>query len=176
MSGRMTGAGRGRLRRFGRTEDGSAVTQFVLALPVVFGMFLMTVDSGLSTTRDALLDKAVAMTARSIRQGTLGNPTVADIRGDLCKVMTVFPNCATTLKVQVIALPRSDVAVPAVPASCADQGNGVTPVRRYVAGQTNGFVLLRACIPVESLTPVAMIPGPRIYDVASSTILAGSVN
>lgn len=163
------------LRRFGRSERGSATVEFVLMLPVVFGLFLMTLDTGLATTRQAMLTRAVDMTARAIRQGTLASPTLTSIRTDLCSRLSVYPNCATTLKVQIVGVVRGTYAMPAATQTCVDRGNGVAPVRSYAAGQLNNFAVIRACIVLNPLTPVGLLPGrPGSYEAAAVALVAGS--
>lgn len=172
----LRGMGR-RLRGFVRSEGGSATTEFVLMLPLVFGLFLLTLDTGISTTRQAMLSRAVDLTARAIRQGTLANPTLAAIKTDLCSRLSVYPNCATTVKVQLLAVPRATFATPSTSVACSDQGNAITPVRRYVAGQQNNFAVLRACVVLSSFSPVALMPGrPGSYEASAVAMMAGSAS
>lgn len=172
---RLLTRARAGLRGFGRDQSGSASMHYVLMLPVVFGLFVLTMDSGIATIRASLLERAVDMTARSIRSGAIANPTLANIRTDLCSQLTVFPNCATTLKVKIVAVPRATFAVPAPPATCADLGAAIAPVRTLAVGQQNGIAVLRACVQITSLTPVALLPGrPGSYGVHAETVIAGS--
>mgnify|MGYP000261047687 CR=1 FL=1 len=173
MTRLLTRVGAG-LRRFGRDQSGTAAVNFVLMFPVVFGVFMLTMDSGFATIRASLLDRALDVTARSIRNGTIASPTLASIRTDLCSQLTSFPDCATTLKVQIVAVSRSTFALPGV-TSCADLGAAIVPVRAFVAGQQNGIAVLRACLQTTSLTPVALLPGrPGSYGIHAETVIAGS--
>ncbi len=166
---------RASIARFGCDEAGSAVLTYVTMLPFVFGVFLMTLDSGFTTMRASLVERAVDMTARSIRNGALASPTLSNIRTDLCSRLTVFPNCATQLKVQIIAVPRASFAMPARNLTCADQGASITPVTGFVAGQENPVAVLRACLDVTSFTPLALMPNrPGTYSVHAETVIAGS--
>lgn len=170
-----------RLRRrvagFGRNECGAAAASYVLMLPVVFGLFLLTLDSGFTTMRAALLDRSVDMTARSIRNGTLATPSLENIKTDLCSRLTFFPNCATQLKVQLVAVPRADFATPARTIACADQGASLAPVRAFVTGQTNPLAVLRACMTIVSFTPAALIANrPLNYSINASAVLAAGAS
>lgn len=160
--------------RFARCEAGTATMNFVLMLPVVFGMFLMTLDTGFSTMRAALLERALDVTARSVRTGGLANPTLANIRADICSRMTFFADCGTQLKVQIVAVSRPGFATPARNIACADQGAALAPVRSFTAGQSNPLAVLRACMDVTSITPAAILSNrPFTYRIHAATVLAG---
>ena len=165
---------RSRLSRFLRHESGAAAVSYVVMLPVVFGLFLMMLDSGFSTMRAALLDRAVDITARSVRTGVIASPTLANIKTDLCSRMAFFPDCATQLKVQIIAVPRNTFATPSRTIACADQGAALAPVRSFVAGQQNGLAVLRACMDITKFTPTALLAGPGGYKIHAETIIAGN--
>lgn len=166
---------RARLARFGRDQSGSATLTYVTMLPLVFGAFLMTVDSGFSTMRASLLDRALDVSARSIRNGTHATPTLSSIRTDMCSRLTVFPNCATTLKLQIVSVPRGSFTMPSRNLACADSGNAIAPVLNFVASQQNPIAVLRACMEITSFTPSALMSGrPGTYVIHAETVFAGS--
>lgn len=175
MSGSLAKLAR-RLARFGRAEGGGSTIEFVLMIPLMFGVLLLTLDTGFSAMRAGLMDRAMEITARSIRTGTMTSPTLANIRTDLCSRLTFFPNCGSMLKVQIVSVDRASFALPAPDAACADSGAALAPVRRYVAGQMNGVVVLRACMNVPTFTPAALIGRPATYNLQASTVIAGSAS
>lgn len=160
---------------FARNEGGAATVSFVLMLPVLFGTMLLTLDSGFATMRAALLDRAVDISARSIRNGTITAPTLANIKTDMCSRLTFFPDCSTQLRVQIIAVPRNTYAMPATTLACTDQGAAIAPVRGFVAGQANPLAVLRACMEITTFTPSALMSNrPFTYSIHAETLLAGS--
>lgn len=168
---------RARLAWFGRDQSGSATLTYVTMLPLVFGAFLMTVDSGFSTMRASLLDRALDVSARSIRNGTLTTPTLGNIRTDMCSRLTAFPNCATTLKLQIVAVQRASFVMPARNLACADSGNAIGPVLNFVASQQNPIAVLRACMQITSFTPPGLMSGrPGTYVIHAETVIAGSAS
>lgn len=167
---------RQRVGQFRAGESGAAAVSYVVMLPVVFGLFLLTLDSGFTTMRSALLDRAVDVTARSIRSGTLTDRTLGGIKTDLCSRLTFFKDCSTQLKVQLVAVPRPGFTTPARTIACADQGTSLVPVRAFVADQTNPFAVLRACMDVTTFTPAALISNrPLTYSIHAETVLAARV-
>lgn len=175
-----------RAGQFRAAESGAAAVSYVVMLPVVFGLFLLTLDSGFTAMRSALLDRAVDITARSIRSGTIKTvnadpllvtisptPTIAEIKADLCSRLKFFKDCDTQLKVQLVAVSRSDFATPARTIACTDQGTSLVPVRAFVADQTNPLAVLRACMDVRTFTPEALISNrPFTYSIHAETVLA----
>lgn len=164
------------IRAFGRDQSGAAAASFMLMLPLMFGLFIMTLDTGFNTTRSALLDQAVDMTARSVRNGTIAAPTLANIKTDLCSRLTMVPRCAADLKVQIISVPRATFAMPATTLACTDQGATIAPVRRFVAGQQGNLAVLRACMRISTLTPATLIAGPTLYEIDAATIISGTAS
>lgn len=166
-----------RLARFRRDTSGSATVTYVVMLPVIFGAFLLTVDAGFSTMRASLLDRALDISARSIRNGTLATPTLSNIRSDMCSRLAVFPDCATTLKVQIISVPRASFTVPASTLACADSGSAIAPVLGFVTAQENPITVLRACIQISAYTPAALMSRrPGSYQINAETVIAGSAS
>ncbi len=164
------------LGRFGRDQSGTSTVQYVLMIPLVFAILLLALDSGLSTMRAALMDRAMDMTARSIRNGTLASPTIGNIRTDLCARMTMFPNCATTLKVQIYSVERATFTMPATTPACADSGSAVAPVRRYTPGGASNLAVVRACMEISTFTPTGLIGRPSLYRFYSATVVAGTAS
>lgn len=167
-------------RRFRRAEAGSAATEILLILPVVFGMMCLAVETGVATTQAALLDRAVDRTARALRYGQLADRTVAGIRTSICADMAGLRNCATRVKVQVVAIPRAMTNLPASVA-CTDQGSAPVPATTLVANNQNSFVLLRACLPVTAVASVLQSAdgagavgqaGAAGFDISAETIIA----
>lgn len=166
-----------RLARFGRDQSGSAALTYVTMLPLVFGVFLMTLDSGFATMRAATLDRAVDLTARSIRNGTLPAPTLTEIRTEICARLTFDNNCLTTLKVQILPVQRSNFTMPARTLACADSGAKLTPVLSFAASQQNPIAVLRACREVESVTPLTLVSNsPGAYVIHAETVIAGTAS
>lgn len=164
-------------RRFRRSETGAATIDFLLILPVIFGMMCLAVETGVATTQAALLDRALDRTARSLRYGELADRSLAGIRANICANMAGMADCATKLKVQVVAIPRAMTNLPGSP-TCADQGSAPRPATSLIAQNQNSFALLRVCIPVTVLgTDLARTPGTGTesagtFDISSETIIA----
>lgn len=165
------------LRRFRRAETGSATVEFLLILPVIFGMMCLAVETGIATTQASLLDRALDRTARALRYGELADRSVAGIRANICANMAGMANCATRVKVQVVAIPRAMTNLPDALA-CADQGSAPPPATGLIAQNQNSFALLRVCMPVTVLgldlagTSPEGTGAAATFDISSQTIIA----
>lgn len=59
------------LRRFLRSEQGSASVEFVILFPVMFGLFLQSFEQGMYLMRQVSLDRALDLAVREVRLGML---------------------------------------------------------------------------------------------------------
>lgn len=174
---RFGGRLRARVRRFGRDQSGTTTLSFLLMFPLVFGIFLTTLDSGFATMRSALLDRALDVSARQIRNGTMASTTIGDIRTEMCKELTAFKDCSTMLKLQFVSVPRADFTMPPRSLACDNSGTVITPVTSFTAGQANPITVLRACMVITSFTPSALMSArPGTYQIEAATVIAGSMS
>lgn len=174
---RLGGRFGARVRRFGRDQSGSTTISFLLMFPLVFGIFLITLDSGFATMRSALLDRALDVSARQIRNGTIAQTTIGNIRTEMCKELTAFKDCSTMLKLQIVSVTRPGFVLPARSLACTDSGTAITPVTSFTAGQTNPITVLRACMEIASFTPSALMSArPGTYQIEAATVIAGGMS
>ncbi len=142
-----------RLRRFRRDESGSATTEFVIVAPVFFMLLLIGVDAGLVMTRQVMLDRAVDVVVRDLRLGTLGSPTLDELRGRVCDHTVILPNCTTDMLIELRPVSTSAWNFPDTPPACIDRDAEIAPVTTVTAGGGNDMMILRACMIIEPLFP-----------------------
>jgi hypothetical protein len=63
------------IRRFRRREDGTVTVEFVILVPLIFAIFIATLEIGMMMSRWSGLDRAADMVIRSLRLGQYQNPT-----------------------------------------------------------------------------------------------------
>jgi Flp pilus assembly protein TadG len=145
-------------RRFLRREDGSPTVEFVIVFPVIAVMIVMTLELGVITLRQVMLERGLDMAVREVRLGTGSQPEHDDIKDLICRNALVINNCDQNLYVEMVPTdPRAFNAVHPV-ASCTDEEVESRPVRSVTPGQENELVLLRACVLYDPVFPDGLLP------------------
>lgn len=141
------------LRQFGRREDGNMVVEFALAVPLLFTLFLTSVEMGIYALRQNFLDRGLDMAVRNVRLNTGANYTHNDIKQMVCQYSGFLPDCNAALKLEMNPInPRAFTGF-AGAADCADVSQPVTPSRSFVHGGQHQLMLLRACYVFEPIFP-----------------------
>ena len=101
----MTGGFLARWRRFGGDEDGSALLmEFLVMVPLLFGLLIMSVELSFYAMRHMYLDRGLDMTVRHIRLNTNTAMTPAQIT-DMISQRAGFPqDCDPTPRREIIPL------------------------------------------------------------------------
>lgn len=141
------------LRQFGRREDGNMVVEFALAVPLLFTLFLTSVEMGIYSLRQNFLDRGLDMAVRNVRLNTGANYTHNDIKQMVCQYSGFLTDCDAALKLEMNPInPRAFTGF-AGAADCADVSKPVTPSRSFVHGGQHQLMLLRACYVFEPVFP-----------------------
>jgi len=140
------------LRRL-RREDGNATIEFALLFPALITLFLMVFETGLLMTRGVMLDRAVDISMRQLRLGTL-NPMSADgLKQAICSNSVIIPNClnVVTLELRPISTttwtPLNDAT------TCVDRSATVQPALEFTPGIQNEMMLVRVCAVFDPFFP-----------------------
>ncbi len=152
------------LRAFRRNEDGNATVEFALLFPLMLMILFATVELGMITLRQVMLDRAMDMTVRDIRLGTGGNMQHDDIRDRICHRTGMIDDCAVSLKLEMVQLdPFNWSGVTSQP-DCVDSIEQVDPVNTFVNGASNDLMFLRACMSFDPLFPLWGLGGSMQKD------------
>ncbi|MEP1538700.1 MAG: TadE/TadG family type IV pilus assembly protein [Paracoccaceae bacterium] len=142
------------LRQFGRNEDGQMVIEFALAIPLVFTLFLTSIELGIYSVRQMFLERGMDMTVRDIRLGTGQNLSHTQIKQNICSYAGFLPDCDSTLRLEMTSLdPRSFDSSLYGSADCVDVSQPVTPLRAFVHGNSHELMVLRACYMFKPVFP-----------------------
>ncbi|MEP3636588.1 MAG: TadE family protein [Paracoccaceae bacterium] len=145
------------LRQFGRKEDGQIAIEFVLAVPLVFTLFMTSVEMGIYAVRQMFLERGMDIAVREIRLAT-GEPTDHDdIKDNICGFAGFLPDCDTTLRLEMIPLdPRAFDQSLYGQADCVDVSEPVaSDIRNFVPGNSHQLMILRACYAFEPVFPTS---------------------
>ncbi len=136
-----------------RREDGTASMEFVLVVPVIIGIFMASFESGLLMTREIMLEQSVDMTMRELRLGHYGIVTNAKLKTEICSRTIIFPNCESSIKVELSRISTTTWSVPAMPVGCINSSQPVEPVVTLNAGVENDMMLVRVCVSLPAMFP-----------------------
>lgn len=142
-----------RLGRRARREDGAATVEFVIAVPILLMVFMAAFEAGLLMTRSMMLEQAVDRTMRSLRLGLIPNPTIAQLRADICNKTVIFPDCRRDLTIELRRIDTATWALPPTQATCRNRRETIDPAVSYSTGGQNDIMLVRVCISVDPMFP-----------------------
>lgn len=138
---------------FGRHENGGASAEFVVVIPLILGVFMASLESGLIMVRSTLLEQSVDMTMRNLRLGQYPNVDGDLLKSEICSRTIVFPNCEANIMIEMRRISTSTWAIPTTPVTCVDREEEAQPVVELQIGQQNDVMLVRVCIVQDLMFP-----------------------
>ncbi|MEM8793682.1 MAG: pilus assembly protein [Pseudomonadota bacterium] len=152
----MTRAGMERVRAFLSNEDGNATLEFVVIFPFITYLVFTLAEVGTLMARTVMLDRGLDIAMRDIRLGLTADPTVADIRREICTAAFLLNECEETVLLELV--PIVDVnSFPTTPIQCIDRTEEIEPTTTFDPGVRSQIMYVRACIVVDPLFPGAGI-------------------
>jgi Flp pilus assembly pilin Flp len=140
------------LRRFKRDENGNAVVEFALLVPIFIFFMMAAVEVGMMSIRNTMLERGLDQTVRWIRLNTGAAPTHNELKQMIC-AQEVVPDCMENLQLEMV---RRDIrnwqALP-TEVSCTDRALDVQPMANLSFGMDNELMILRACAKYEPIFP-----------------------
>lgn len=163
-------------RQFAKDEAGTTSLEFVIVFPVFFGMFLMTYESGMISTRHVMLERGVETAVREVRIGIMPNPSRESLRERICKVASGIPDCMRQLEIEL--LQRDPMSWTAMPGDvrCVDRGNLDRDPGTIDPTGNNQLMFLVACVRIDPFitSPIYGLIGRAVVDSNSSESAGGS--
>lgn len=128
------------------SEDGSATVEFVVLFPVLFALFVSSVDFSIQMLRQVFLDRAVDLAVRDIRLGLVDANGLDDLKQRICANAALTPNCMQTITVELRPIEPTAFAGMDPRARCVDRANNISPVLSFTPGSgLQELMMLRAC-------------------------------
>jgi len=134
-----------RLTKFRRDESGQMVVEFALVIPLVFTIFMTSVELGIYQMRQMFLDRGLDMAVRLVRLNTSAQYQHDDIKDMVCQFSGFLENCDEQLKLEMISADLRTFSGLPSGADCTDASKPVQPSRNFVNGQQHEMMMLRAC-------------------------------
>jgi hypothetical protein len=153
------------LRRFRKSEDGSVfVIEFVILFPLIFGIFLSSIEMSLYSARQMHLNRGLEDAVRYIRLNTRSGMTHDQIKDMVCEGAGNIGDCATTLRLEMVSVdPRNFTKLP-TDVDCIDASAPVKPERGFTLGKQHDLMLLRACLKFEPVIPTSSMGFKLVTD------------
>lgn len=143
-------------RRFLRQEEGNASVEFAILVPLLFAIFVATLEGGLMMSRWAGIDRAADMVIRNLRLGQYENPTPELLRQEICDEVFLVENCYENTAVDIRRINRANFLLPDQNDPCVTREQDIIqPVTEVTPGQQNDLMLIRICVTVDALFPTS---------------------
>ncbi len=139
--------------RLFRREDGNATIEFVLLFPALITLFLMVVETGVLMTRSVMLDRAVDMSMRELRLGTLTPMTAEGLKKSICDNAVIISDCKNVLTLELRPISTSTWTPLGGAATCVDRSQNIKPVLEFKPGIQNEMMLVRVCAVFDPFFP-----------------------
>ena len=134
-------------------ESGTATIEFALLFPAFIMLFLMVFETGLLLTRGVMLDRAVDISMRDLRLGTLNPMTHDNLKSRICANAGIIPDCEDALLLELVPIDKSTWMPLAGSATCVDRSEDIQPVLDFVPGISNELMLVRVCAVFDPFFP-----------------------
>ncbi|MCU0800191.1 MAG: pilus assembly protein [Rhodobacteraceae bacterium] len=140
-------------RAFRRGEDGNVTVEFVVVLPLIFSIFMMSFESGLLMMRSVMLERAVDLTMRELRLGQIVNPTSAALKTRICNRTVIINNCNASIRIEMLPMNLSTWNIPTTPPACVDRTQAIQAAENYNPGGQHELMLTRICVLQRAIFP-----------------------
>ena len=139
-----------RLLRFWRDSAGSSTVEFVIIIPFLLSILLLSVDAGVTQLRQVFLHRAVDQTVRDVR---LGRISESDRMSSLiCERAAMLPNCTSNIAVEMRPIDTSTFSGLEIRSNCIQNEGEVTPALDFdpgAGGLAQELMMVRVCVEVE---------------------------
>lgn len=146
---------RGAWTRFRTSQAGGGAIELVIILPVLMGIFISATECGLYMTRQIMLERAVDMTVRELRLGRIPDPDHDDLKASICANTSIIPNCADTIRIELLRISTTTWAFPTEGVACVDRDEPIDLSLEFNPGVENELMLVRVCLIQDAIFPGA---------------------
>ncbi len=136
--------------RFWRATDGSSTVEFVIIVPFLLSIFLLSVDAGITQLRHVFLHRAVEQTVRDLRLGRVNqNDRMSAL---ICERAAMLGNCLSNIAVEMRPVDTTSFSGLERRSNCVRDENEITPALTFTpgaGGMAQELMLVRVCVTVE---------------------------
>ncbi|MBY6006553.1 pilus assembly protein [Salipiger bermudensis] len=144
-------------RRFCADQDGSGPVEVVLYTTALLVLLGTSVELGIINLKQALLERALAVSVRDVRLNTGASPDYAAIKHRICEEMTASNTCEANMMLEMkVAEPTNFVGLPDI-IDCINAEEEPRPSRQFEPGLDNDLMLMRACFKYKPIFPTSRL-------------------
>ncbi len=162
------------LRRKAREEEGTATIPFVILFPAFMVIVLSSIEMGILTVRQVMLERGLDLTVRELRLGIRANPSQRQIKASICNGAGLIPDCMNSLLVELQPVNKTTWSPLNPNATCVDKSLPVQPVTTFNPGGSDEMMLIRACVKVRPMAPLTGLGMQLHKDAAGEYALVSS--
>jgi hypothetical protein len=152
------------LRRFRLSEAGSSTVEFVILFPAIWMMFGMTIEAGMYSMQQVMLERGLDLTVRQVRLGIMDSPTHDKLVTSTCKNALIMVDCKSSLRLEMITSSPTGFVAPSRKIACIDKAQSSPGAIAIVNGKNNDLMMLRVCMQIKPLLPFAGLGRALIKD------------
>jgi len=141
------------IRNRWRRENGNATIEFVILFPMLITIFLVVFETGLLMIRGVMLDRAVDVSMRELRLGTLTPMTQQGLKDSICSRTVIISDCGNVVLVELRKISTTTWTPLGGPTTCVDRSETVQPVLAFESGLQNEMMLVRVCAVFDPFFP-----------------------
>lgn len=152
------------LRAFLRDDSGEATIEFLFVFPIIFLIFTASVESSVYMAKYVMFDRAVDLTVRQLRLGTLTDATSATLKRVICKSGTLYSDindCVNSMRIWMQPVNTGTFQMAAPPSACVDKSQPINtdepPANEFAYGSDNDIMLMRICMKEKPMFPTTAV-------------------
>jgi len=136
-----------------RRENGNATIEFVFLFPMLIMLFLVVFETGLLMTRGVMLDRAVDISMRQLRLGTLSPMSADGLKNSICANTVIIPDCGNVVLIELRPISKTTWTPLSGATTCVNRSEDVQPVLQFQNGLQNEMMLVRVCAVLNPFFP-----------------------
>lgn len=146
------------VNKFRRDETGFMSIDFIFLFPVIIFVMFLALEAGILATRQVMLDRALAETSRTLKLSGGTPPSQEELVQQVCDIANVFPDCTSSVTVEVAPINTNTWDVGAEYIECYDFDNrdgedAFVPANEYDGGAGSQLMMLKICATFTPLFP-----------------------
>lgn len=158
-------------RSAARSEDGNSTIEFVVIFPALITLFLMVFETGMLMTRGVMLDRAVDISMREVRLGTLSPMTTEALRDSICDHALIIPDCQNVVQIEMRPISKSTWGPLTRSTTCVDRTAGIQPALRFTPGIQNEMMTVKVCAIFDPFFPTTGLAAQMSLDASGGYAL-----
>lgn len=163
-----------RFRSVWTRENGNATIEFAIIFPLLVTLLLSSVEIGILTIRQVMLERAVDLTVRDLRLGNIDEPTQGKLRDLICARSSVVSDCSDSLLVELQAVSTTTWATLSSDTTCKNKNLTIDPVVTLDTGSSHEMVLIRVCAVFDPVFPSTTLGVNMVNDDVGGYALVSS--